>query len=91
MLNYYFKEDEIVKEKLKTFAVWLILGIIFIVLLSSVIDNSNTKMIYSELIAKMESGAKTSICFEKSSIIEFSLSETVITLHSVRIILIGIV
>ena len=44
------------KDKLKTFAVWLILGTIFIVLLSSVIDNSNTKMTYSELISKMELG-----------------------------------
>ena len=44
------------KEKLKTFAIWLILGIIFVVLLSSVMDNTNTKMTYSELIAKMELG-----------------------------------
>ena len=44
------------KEKLKTFAIWLILGIIFVVLLSSVIDNTNTKMTYSELISKMELG-----------------------------------
>ena len=44
------------KSKLKTFAVWLILGIIFVVLLSSVMDNTNTKMTYSELITKMEAG-----------------------------------
>ena len=44
------------KEKLKTFAIWLILGIIFVVLLSSVMDNTNTKMTYSELISKMELG-----------------------------------
>ena len=44
------------KGKLKTFAIWLILGIIFVVLLTSVIDNSNTKMTYSELITKMELG-----------------------------------
>ena len=44
------------KSKLKSFAVWLILGIIFIVLLSSIIDNTNTKMTYSELITKMELG-----------------------------------
>ena len=44
------------KAKLKTFAVWLILGIIFVVLLSSVMDNTNTKMTYSELISKMEAG-----------------------------------
>ena len=44
------------KDKLKTFAIWLVLGIIFIVLLSSILDNSNSKMTYSELIAKMEAG-----------------------------------
>ena len=44
------------KSKLKTFAVWLILGIIFVVLLSSILDNTNTKMTYSELISKMEAG-----------------------------------
>ncbi len=44
------------KSKLKTLAVWLILGIIFVVLLTSIIDNANTKMTYSELITKMELG-----------------------------------
>ena len=44
------------KDKLKTFTIWVILGIIFIVLLTSVLDNTNTKMTYSELIAKMELG-----------------------------------
>ena len=40
------------KSGIKTLAVWLILGVIFIVLLSSVIDNADNKMIYSELIEK---------------------------------------
>ena len=44
------------KSKLKTFTVWIIMGIIFIVLLSSIMDNTNTKLTYSELIAKMELG-----------------------------------
>jgi len=44
------------KSKLKTFTAWVILGIIFIVLLSSILDNTNTKLTYSELIAKMELG-----------------------------------
>ena len=43
------------KNSLKTFAVWTIVLIIFSVLLSSIIDNSDTKMKYSELISKMES------------------------------------
>ena len=33
---------------------WLIIGVIFIVLLTSILDNQDTKMTYSELIAKME-------------------------------------
>ncbi len=44
------------KNKLKTLAIWLILGIIFVVLLTSIIDNADTKMNYSELITKMEMG-----------------------------------
>ena len=42
------------KNGLKTLAMWLIIGVIFIVLLTSIIDNQDTKMTYSELIAKME-------------------------------------
>ena len=42
------------KGKLKTLAIWLIIAVIFIVLLTSVIDNANTKMTYSDLITKME-------------------------------------
>ena len=49
------------KDKLKTFTVWVVLGIIFIVLLTSVMDNTNTKMTYSELISKMELGEVTEI------------------------------
>ena len=44
------------KSKLKTFTVWIIMGIIFVVLLSSIMDNTNTKLTYSELITKMELG-----------------------------------
>jgi len=35
---------------------WLIIGIIFIVLLTSILDNSSSKLAYSELIAKIEAG-----------------------------------
>ena len=44
------------KNKLKTLAIWLIFGIIFVVLLTSIIDNADTKMNYSELITRMETG-----------------------------------
>lgn len=42
------------KSGLKTLAMWLIIGVIFIVLLTSIMDNSDTKMSYSELVTKME-------------------------------------
>lgn len=42
------------KNGLKTLAMWLIIGIIFIVLLTSILDNPNTKMNYSELVSKIE-------------------------------------
>ncbi len=44
------------KKSLKTLAMWLILGIIFIVVISSVMDNSQNKMKYSELMLAIESG-----------------------------------
>ena len=42
------------KSGLKTLGMWLIIGVIFIVLLTTIMDNSDTKMSYSELITKME-------------------------------------
>ena len=42
------------KSSLKTLAMWLIIGVIFIVLLTSILDNTNNKMSYSELINKIE-------------------------------------
>ena len=56
------------KAKLKTFTIWLILGIIFVVLLSSVMDNTNTKMTYSELISKMEAGEVKEIELESDGL-----------------------
>ena len=44
------------KKGLKTLAMWLIMGIILIVLISAIMDNSQTKMTYSELIVEIESG-----------------------------------
>ncbi len=43
------------KSGLKTLAMWLIIGVIFIVLLTSIMNDPNTKMTYSELINKIES------------------------------------
>ncbi len=44
------------KSGLKTLGMWLIIGVIFIVLLTTIMDNSNSKMNYSELITKIEVG-----------------------------------
>ena len=44
------------KNSIKTLAMWLIIGVIFIVVVSSILDNSNKKMSYSELVSKIYSG-----------------------------------
>ena len=49
------------KSGIKTLAVWLILGVIFIVLLSSVMDNVDSKMKYSELLEQIDAGEVKSI------------------------------
>ena len=49
------------KNSLKTLAMWLILGIIFVVIISSIMDNSQNKMKYSELMVAVESGKVESI------------------------------
>ena len=49
------------KNGIKSLAVWLIFLIIFIVLISSIMDNSSNKLSYSELLADMEKGTVTSI------------------------------
>ncbi len=43
------------KNSLKTLAMWLIIGIIFIVVVSAVMENSETKLTYSELLIAIES------------------------------------
>ena len=52
------------KNGIKTLAMWLIIGIIFIVVLSSVLENSNSKLKYSELIGKINEGKVESIQIE---------------------------
>lgn len=44
------------KNGIKTLAMWLIIGIILIVLISSILSNTDNKLAYSELISKIESG-----------------------------------
>ena len=44
------------KNSLKTLAVWLIIGVILVVAISTILENSNTKLSYSDLIAKIDAG-----------------------------------
>ena len=54
------------KKGIKTLAMWLIIGIIVIVLLSSIMENSNSKMTYSELITSMENKEVESVKISSS-------------------------
>ncbi len=49
------------KSGIKTLAMWLIIGIIFVVLLTSVLDSSNNELSYSELISKIAEGKVTEV------------------------------
>ena len=49
------------KNSIKTLAVWLIIGIILIVAVTTILDNSNTKFAYSELIEAINAGQVESI------------------------------
>ena len=44
------------KNSLTTLAVWLIIGVILVVAISTILENSNTKLSYSDLIAKIDAG-----------------------------------
>ena len=52
------------KNGIKTLAMWLIIGVIFIVVLSSIVENSDAKLKYSELIADINSGKVEAIQIE---------------------------
>ena len=49
------------KNGIKSLAIWLIIGVILIVVISSIMENSNNKMTYSELIENIENGNVSSI------------------------------
>lgn len=49
------------KGSIKTLAMWLIIGIIVVVLITSILDNADTKMTYSDLISKIETSEVTEI------------------------------
>ena len=49
------------KNSIKTLAIWLVIGLIFIVLISSILENGDRKLSYSELVSKIESNQVESI------------------------------
>lgn len=49
------------KSGIKTLAMWLIIGIIFVVLLTSIVDSDNNKLAYSELVESIEAGEVSEI------------------------------
>ncbi len=56
------------KNSIKTLAMWLIIGVILIVLVSSIIENSDNKLAYSELISKIEAGEVKEIILEPDGV-----------------------
>ena len=46
----------ILKNGIKTLAMWLVIGVIFIVVLSAIVENSDSKLKYSELITNINNG-----------------------------------
>ena len=55
------------KKGLKTLAMWLIIGIILVILISSIMDNKENKMTYSELLSSIQSGKVDKIELEVDS------------------------
>ena len=49
------------KKGIKALATWLIIGVITIVLLTSIMENSSSKLTYSELITSIENSEVESI------------------------------
>ena len=44
------------KSGIKTLAMWLIIIVISVIVISSILDNSSNKLAYSELVSKIEAG-----------------------------------
>ena len=55
------------KNGIKTIAMWLIIAVIFLVVLSSIVENSNSKLKYSDLIADINSGKVENIELDSDS------------------------
>ena len=54
------------KNGIKTLAIWLIIGVILIVIISSILENANLKMTYSELLESIDSHSVESVVISSS-------------------------
>ncbi len=55
------------KKSIKTLAMWLIIGVILIILISSIMDNKENKLTYSELLLEMANGTVEKVELEVDS------------------------
>ena len=55
------------KKSLKTLAMWLIIGIILVILISSIMDNKDNKLTYSELLSNIHEGTVSKVELEIDS------------------------
>ena len=55
------------KKSVKTISMWLIIGIILVILISSILDNKDNKMTYSELLSNIQEGSISKIELEVDS------------------------
>ncbi len=55
------------KNGIKTLATWLVLGLVFLTLLSAVVNNSDYKMSYSDLLNKISTGEVSEVIISSDS------------------------
>ena len=75
MRNTNVKGGNDLKNGIKTLAVWLIIGVILIVGVTAIYDNSDRKFTYSELVSKIDAGQVSTIDINAdgySAMVEFN-------------------
>ena len=75
MKNTNIKGGNDLKNGIKTLAVWLIIGVILIVGVTAIYDNSDRKFTYSELVSKIDAGQVSTIDINAdgySAMVEFN-------------------
>ena len=75
MKNTNIKGGNDLKNGIKTLAIWLIIGVILIVGVTAIYDNSDRKFTYSELVSKIDAGQVSTIDINAdgySAMVEFN-------------------